>query len=62
MICLNCRFWEELEHGDFDHFFYTSEMPSYLFRPRGDCKRECIVTCYDEGCERFENKFQGVDG
>jgi len=61
MICLDCWFWKEIERGDFDHVLYTSDKPSYLLKPRGHCEQEGIVTCYDEGCEHFKNKFQEVD-
>lgn len=60
MICLNCGFWKGFERVNLDHILYTSDPPSYLLKPRGRCKEEGIVTCYDEGCERFENKLQEV--
>ncbi len=58
MICLNCDFWEKEPESDFSHFLHTSELPSYLFKPRGNCALEGLVTCYDEGCERFKDKLK----
>jgi len=63
MICLNCGFWEKDEERDFDSFLFSGAIKgcSYLLKPRGYCKREGIVTCYDEGCEWFKNTLEEDD-